>query len=274
MSKRCFAFTLLLVLLVFPLAARADVIVEPQDDFYAAHKDACAAHFRRYYANGDGGQVSLKKEPGSLTETGVTENGKTLTIMFTYESGGKRWGVAELGAGGLSAGWVPMDQLLLVYDSLAFCDEHKDDFYPYEGAYDALTKVESIVLWSWPGSGKIQSTLDSRKVNGSFKVTEAYRDAEGREWGFLQYFGGSRNAWILMSDPGNEAVEAFNLPPEHTFKPRVTVVPADTPGQAMQQNTKNIAHDSSRIGLIVGSVAAVAAISAVFVRLVFKRDAP
>lgn len=219
MIKRCFAFLLLaaFILLAVPLTAYADVLVEPNNDFYARHRDECTSLNRSFYANGEGGSVSLKKQPGSKAEVAAVENGEVLYIMFTYNHKGELWGVVELYTpdkpyNQWPTGWIPMNQLLLVYDYISFAEEHGADFYPYTGSYDALNTAKEIVFWAWPGSGNAQGSLEA-VADENFQVSHAYKDAQGREWGFVGYWYGRRNAWVCLSDPANRDIPAFNPAP-------------------------------------------------------------
>lgn len=219
MIKQCFAFLLLSAfILMVPLAAYADVLVEPNNDFYSRHRDECTPLNRSFYANGEGGSVSLKKQPGSKAEVAAVENGEVLYIMFMYNHKGELWGVAELYAqdkptNPWHAGWIPMNQLLLVYDYISFAEEHQADFYPYTGSYDALKTAKKIVLWPWPGSGKTQGSLEAIE-DENFQVSHAYTDEQGREWGFVGYWYGRRNAWVCLNDPANSDIPAFNPAPQ------------------------------------------------------------
>ena len=97
--KKCCALFLLFVLsllCLFPLAVYADVLIEPNNRFYDRHRGECEYLGRRYYANGESGFVSVKKEPGANSETTVLENGYILNIMFTYNHNGESWGVTEI----------------------------------------------------------------------------------------------------------------------------------------------------------------------------------
>ena len=227
MLKRCFAFLLATVLLSLPLAAWADVLIEPNSDFYTRHRDECAYMNRDFYANGQDGFVSVKKEPGSQDEVTTVVNGETLFIMFTYNLGGEVWGVADFNAPAVSynqrlSGWVPMDQLVLVYDYLSFDEEHQAEFYPYTGGYEALYEGGEIVFWTWPGSGEAAWTFkpDNIENNQNFLTADhAYKDSDGREWGFFPYVYGHRNSWVCLSDPFNSSLPASDPAPRPELRP-------------------------------------------------------
>lgn len=226
MIKRCFVFLFLAVslLVMLPFSAHADVLVEPNNDFYSRHRNEMTSLNRSFYANGESGSVSLKKAPDSKSEVTVIKNGEVLNIMFTYNHKGEAWGVTELYMqdvpyGQWPTGWIPMNQLLLVYDFISFAEEHKDEFYPYAGSYEALKTAQEIVLWSWPGSGNTPKLLhatprEAISSDESFSFSHAYKDDQGREWGFIGYWYGYRNVWVCISDPANSGIPAFNPAPQ------------------------------------------------------------
>jgi len=228
MKKTCLilAAILFLSLALPPGGARADVLWEPEDDFYNKHSDECVTVSRIFYANGEDGYVSMKKEPGARREVGKIENGETIYIQFTYNHNGESWGIAEFTepkSERWTSGWTPMDQLQAKYDYISFDEEHSSEYYSYSDD-DTTHEPIDIVLWTWPGSGEIASTLqkewldpdtDSYILNGP---TRAYKDSDGREWGFVGYFYGSRNSWICLSDPSNDNIPAFNPAPEPVLR--------------------------------------------------------
>jgi hypothetical protein len=210
----------LLPLLLFPPAARADILAEPNNDFYAWHSDECVPLSRSFCANGASGSVSVKNAPGSRAETALVANGEIINIMFLYNRNGEIWGVTQIYTEGAPYrdwpnGWIPLDQLLLVYDYISFAEEHQDDFYAYAGNYETLKGMKKIVLWPWPGSGGAQRNLEAITDENYhvFSISHAYRDEEGREWGFIGYWMGHKNAWICLSAPENRGIPAFNPPP-------------------------------------------------------------
>ena len=228
MKKRGLVFLLLTVslLLTLPFAARADLIIAPYNNvFFTRHRDECTYLWQRRYANGENGFVSAKEEPGSEKETIAVENGERLNIMFTYNYEGEEWGVATIHTSEQSAvpisGWIPMEQLLLLYDELSFAEEYGHEFYRYIGSYDSLKTAEELVFWSWPGSGIMQNpesipgSIISAK-NEEYSFFSAYKDEEGREWIHASYVQGreSSGVWVCISDPENREIPAFNPPPE------------------------------------------------------------
>jgi len=181
---------------------------------------------RRFYANGENGYVSVKKEPGSRNEVAVIENGKICWIQFTYSHNGEDWGITKsyisadeisFGDGVWVTGWIPMSQLLLAYDYISFDSEYSHEYYTYDGSYEAVKEAEKIVFWAWPGSGLVTGSIIKEHlppgIEEYFDESITYKDERGREWGFIGYAWGHRNAWVCLDNPENEEIEAFNPPP-------------------------------------------------------------
>jgi hypothetical protein len=106
-----------------------------------------------------------------------------------------------------------MNELLVLYDHVAFDDEYSASFYTYTGDYDEIKAAGSVILWQWPGSGIALWTTDYLDTV-NFSVSYAYMDEQGREWGFIGYLYGHRNIWVCLSDPLNSNIPIFNPTPE------------------------------------------------------------
>lgn len=249
---------------------------EPEDDFYIANKDKCVYLSRSFYANGDGGYLSIKKEPGSNKEVAEFKNGEILKISYTCGYNGEIWGIAEFPEPGnleWITGWIPMDQLVTVYDYISFEDDHGSEFYRYSGSVDMLFKPENIVFWKWPGSGEISWILQAEwRDPGSDEIflipSSAFVDSEGREWGFFNDVYSNRNSWVCLSDPSNLDIPAFNPAPKPVLKqpgeyPRgaadlIDTIPVDEqPGGADQSTNQAV----SPLILIIIIIVVLAAVS-------------
>lgn len=221
MFKRFFAVTIVYLLLMTPLAAYADLIVEPENDFFSRYENECVYLGRSFYANGANGSVSVKDKPGSNKDVTTIENGETVYIEYSCVYKGDYWGIASLYSKETSEnlyGWMQMDQLLVLYDYIAFEEDHQGEFYQYKGDYDEIKKEGAAVAWPWPGSDAPLWTVESLDTT-NFRVSHAYKDDMGREWGFVTYLYGSRNIWVCLSDPLNQDIPVFNPAPE----PRIWV---------------------------------------------------
>ena len=105
-----------------------------------------------------------------------------------------------------------MSDMKIVYDSISFEEDHKSEFKPYTGSYDALRSAAKIVFWTYPGSGVIARTVESKDLDKNFAINNAYTDKDGRVWGGISYYRGIRNAWICMSDPSGTNIAVSPSP--------------------------------------------------------------
>jgi len=221
------AFAALLLSLTLPfLYARADVVWEPEDDFYNKHSNDCTYLSRSFYTNGDDGFLSVKREPGVKREVAEFENGEIIGVAYTYDYNGKVWGLTEFRDPktlNWKTGWVPMDQLLAVYDYISFSEDHSDEFFTFDNS-DNVPEAGDIVFWKWPGSGEVYTVFEEAwQDSESYEYTlggvfRAYKDSEDRVWGFIGYSYGARDVWVCLSDPSNREIPAFNPAPEPVLK--------------------------------------------------------
>ena len=240
MIKRFIILVMVCFILNLSLAAYAGT--PDSIRFLRQHKDECVEVNRYFYANGDDGYVLMKSAPSSeeYMKTKI-ENNYECFIRYTYNYKGELWGYIYENPmpGNWFSSWISMNKLVLVYDSISFFEEHKDEFYSYTGSYDALKKVEKIIVWPWPGFGGDGVRVRARAVKAeeieNFSISYSYKDKDGREWGFISShdltpkyidmwksrFVGSlvyvypnyNDMWICISDPANyHSMPAFNPP--------------------------------------------------------------
>ncbi len=250
--------------------ALADVLWEPNDNFYRVKREECEILGRSFTANGYDGKVVVWKEPGSSTQAGEVPNGSEFFVSFTYtDSKGNVWGVVQYTydpqsgtvtkdyrGDGATNGWVLMTDLSLVYDYISFDEEHKEEFSPFAGAYDELLNTKEIIFWSYPGSGEVVYVEDQITEDFSFDYT--YTDAAGRQWGYVNYYrGGPRDFWICIDDPANQDLPANT--------PRPVAAPPSSPSL-----TPNSPFPLAI--LIVILVVALVAATMILIRIFFKKN--
>ena len=238
--------------LMFAFAASADLIVEPENDFYKRHAGKIIYLGRSFIANGKDGSVPVRKEPGLGAYTAKLQNGEMVYVQYSCLYNNDFWGFTRK-----YYGWVRMDEMLVLYDYVAFEEEHLSEFYPYTGDYAEIKENRSAIAWSWPGSGAYLWTFKDLDTE-NFRVSHAWRDKEGREWGFVSYLYNSRNIWICLSDPLNRDIPAFN--------------PAPKPG-VWESETEHIdvkQSKNSAAALIAALVAALAAGTIVLISALWK----
>lgn len=211
MKHKVSAFLLALVMAAaLAVPAFADVMWEPYDNsFYEAHRDECTYENRSYLANGQKGYVTLRTAPDSVIEVANVANGTSLYIGFIWQgNGGDKWAVGDYAVQEEGqtwkwyTGWVSMDDLALIYDSIAFEEDHGAEFQEYDGSGDDLTEA---YLYSYP-NGSFQMLLVEAKEYLPFADTfqNLYTDENGLRWTFVGYYMGRRDAWICIDDPLNE----------------------------------------------------------------------
>lgn len=214
--KKLLSFTLTLVML-FTLAAvaRADVIWEPENNFYERHRDECTYAARQYYANGPDGFVTLYDAPGSSSYSAQYENGAVLNSQFQYQD----WLYLYVWNNGREdGGWVPLSELYLIYDYISFEEEYGSLFQPYNDEFaDYDGPVEGIGLYEYPYSS-FKSTLHTGQeqlldcLRGTADthsyISQVYYDEEsGDIWGYVGYMQGYRNFWVCLNNPTGEGID-------------------------------------------------------------------
>ena len=247
--------------LAFPAVfAGADAIALPDNDFFMRNMNDCEHLGMSFFANGKNGFVSLRSAPGANREVAKFVNGEILNISFTYNRNGEIWGLAEFSSPRTerwTSGWLPMTELYPKYDYRAFDADFANEIFEYDEVLD----LEGVVLlWSWPGSGDVVWRFDPDSFDLDYLTfVYAYKDPEGRVWGFVGYLYGTRNVWVCISDPSNSSIPAFNPAPTPALRPAAD--PSAWPGGGMSTSL-----------LVIILVAAVALITVVLIRVFWKKD--
>ena len=257
--KSSISFTLIILLLLCasPLTAYADVVWG--NNFSEDNKEETEPLGRRFYVDSPNGYVTTQAAPGShnddypkITIIDGQEfisiddspnprtyyNGQVLPIYETYNDNGRYWGLIFSGGHGGPEGWIPMDELLLIYTIEDFMRENEDEFYIYTGSLSSLSQMRSIVFWAWPGSDRERIVAElsrnpqkreegkSRIVLESEEDILAYEDDGGRVWLYIEveyYYKSWRSdiilshryfEWVCLTEPGNPGIPAFNPAPD------------------------------------------------------------
>lgn len=255
MKKLRFLLLFVLAAALLAPAALADVIVEPQDLFIQTHD--CEHLPRSYTANGEKGYVSLHDSPLSAVQKENVLNGEEFYIEYRYTDGaGELWGAVSDGESAIR-GWVKLSDCLVTPDYISFLDAHGEEFTSFDPAYrSALEGLDNLVLWKYPGSGTVVCTMDSFPDDLENYLSSCYTAPDGSCWGFIGYIYGIRNTWVCISDPANP-----------DLKPIEGILPAA--GEAVPP-AENLPLPSS-LWLAIGLVAAVAAVTAAVIGVVFRR---
>lgn len=259
---------LLLLALLLCTTAFADVIWEPDDDYYWDHYKDCTHYGRGCLANGKEGYILLYNSPGSNRPVSAFANGNLFYVSFTYEKGGTTYGVVQYeldGYGGVipaysggQTAWVNMADMLLVYDNQSFIEGHDAVFTTYT---DELAGYDfgglDIALYTYPGSGTLGSTLAPEWLEGDIPITSVYTDEDGLAWGYVPYLYGHRG-WLCISDPTNMMLPARGIEYEEM------IAPVDPPADVLERTG-----GGPSISLVIALVAGVAAITAILIYLFY-----
>ena len=206
---RLIALSLMFVLLL-AMTAQADLIVEPQDPFYQAHRRDCERYHRDHYINASNGALAIYSEPYGTKKLGTLQNGAVVVINYTYENGSWGFGLyLDSDSGKYIQGWIDMKQTVLKYDWQCFVEEHSDQFYE-DTDYISRTMLKDFerkdlfYIYPYPGVKLLESRtlLASYVVGYHYKFQCLFEDINGRIWGCLDQpeHGGS---WLCLSDPTN-----------------------------------------------------------------------
>ena len=204
MKRKFFSLVLMVTtLLALCTPARADVLWEPENDFYKKHADQCDYIGRQFYANGDEGFITLWDAPEGTRVVQQFRNGYTLWLYYQYED----WVCAVVwGDEGEIVGWAPMEDFVLKYDYLSFAEEYADEIHPYDGQFEGCDgNVEEIVFYDYPGAPAPKDVWEAEEVLDQLTDTgyidSTFIDEEGRTWGYVAYLFGSRNLWFCLDEP-------------------------------------------------------------------------
>ena len=197
--KRTLSLLLALVfLLALAPAVSADVIVEPQDSFFWDHRGECERIERTFYADGPENVAVAYRSPESAAVVKRVKNGEELAISYRYvDENGIAWGLCEHYGEEYWMGWVPMDYLLLKYDSVSFQEEFAARITAEEGSLEV--SGGEVRFWNYPGSEDAVAFA----VEGDYfpEYFETFTDDAGRRWGHIGYHMGIRDVWVCLDDP-------------------------------------------------------------------------
>ena len=234
MKKLCL---LLVLLLTMTLSVQADVLWEPENDFYQKHYDECERLGRPYMVNSPDGFITVWDAPdGSMVE-GQFTNGTQMTVHFLYDN----WGViGYYGEEKHIEGWVDMNDMVPVYDHIAFAEEYADQIKEYNGEFaDYAGEDEVFNFYEYPGASEIshwfqinRDVLERLQSTDRNYIKSVFVDEDGKTWGYVGYLYGQVNAWFCMDDPDGVNDESRNDFPirevaaDHLHPAKEPVMPA------------------------------------------------
>lgn len=205
MKRALYGLAAFICCVLWLLPVRADMLIEPKDSFYEEHSEECSYMGRSFTANGPDGRVIVYKSPKLPEVVDTWENGRAVYIQFTYkDKDGIEWGVYDDFEG--TTGWMPMDYMELIYDSISFQEDYNDEIIGETGSLDEKYLDEEIRFWRYPGSEKYDS------INADSYVPEyrwVYVDETGKRWGLVGYYFGIKNVWVCIDAPTADYGELY-----------------------------------------------------------------
>lgn len=194
--KVLFVFLLVPVVLVScAIPACADLIWEPNDEFYEVHREECCEVKRVYKVSGGSGSVELLDAPNG-TVIQELHNGEHIWIYYSWSDGAVTWGYLE--AGSDQKGWVRMEDMLLMYDGREFMQDHKEEIE----SVSSFVKVEfqSVKLFRYP-NGPEEDAIMFDDLDEEVSFSTIYTDDAGLQWGYVSRLHGEREKWICIDEP-------------------------------------------------------------------------
>lgn len=178
---------------------QADVIWEPMDSFYESHRDECEYINRSFTANGPDGKVIVYESPVSSRIVARVKNDTVMFVSFSYkDKDGTEWAVYEDGDTN-ETGWMPMDYLTVVYDTISFEEEYSEKIdHAISGELDSAILDHTVYFWDYPGSTGCCEVTVAEYVP---EYSSSFTDEEGRQWVQVNYYMGIKKAWICLDAP-------------------------------------------------------------------------
>lgn len=202
-------------------AAFADVVWEPENNFYKFHKGSTKEDGGEYTVNSEKGYAAFADKPGGSAAEFYLTNGTEITIICTYEKGGRTYGMCE-SISELNrdvAGWVNMKDMVKLYRSREFKKEHASEINFREANQLKKSIVGDVCLYSYPLSGEILSRVKSDGKE-EFGFIAIYEDKDGRTWGEKEYRGDESDGWVCLSDPLNDSLPDTLRPDNIIYEPK------------------------------------------------------
>lgn len=174
---------LLLCVLCFvniPLQATADIIVLPDNAFFQRPDKVFEKVGRQYVAKGI---VAVYESPEDNTVVDTISHTDPITISHSYKDlQGVVWGLYD--EYGASIGWIPMDSLSLVYDLIAFMEDHGEQVQETSGNVSDVYSGEYANFYSYPGSPDYElcAVTQWNYGEGADTYSKVYTDENGHTW--------------------------------------------------------------------------------------------
>ena len=186
------------------LPAGADVIYEPEDEFYAEHSKDCTKEEKTWETNAYGGIRMLAEPDSDEIVYEFNEPGIRMWVYYIYHNPkGGEWAYTEYyHDGNFYKGWLPTNLLWRSYSTESFLRDYGGDITEEQNLVNGENGEDTVYFYLWPGSTiaeKVEFT-DGGLQNEPVGTYLAYTDEKGRKWGYVDYWYG-HYGWICLETP-------------------------------------------------------------------------
>ena len=184
------------------VCAYADVIWEPESDFFFEHSEECERVEYTYEARTDTHLFQSPEDPTVLEDIAA---GETRYTEYIWHGDSADWAV-DCRTGD---GWMNLSDFRRLYGPSDFEADHGEEITAGTGAVSRETYPE-IRLWTFPGSGQTDgeiSAADFGWAEDDPVYDAVFTDENGGTWVRIPYYYGLRG-WIFRDDPAAELSSA------------------------------------------------------------------
>ncbi|MBQ6420136.1 MAG: hypothetical protein IJK02_03600 [Clostridia bacterium] len=169
MKKSFTLFCSLLLLFTFLLPAAADVVWEPENDFYKEHLDECFEIHVTYVAQE---AVAVVVSPEDHTPVKTIAPGETFYIGGQW---GDYWRMLSD-----ESGWLIPINCKRYYNASDFYSDHQDEITKLD-KWESISLSDGLILWSFPGSGSYSEIIGMEDIGwDSETYNTIWKDDAGR----------------------------------------------------------------------------------------------
>ena len=200
MKKSVWIWAAVICWILSAMPVKADVIWEPDDNFYYEHREDCRYVNRNFTANGPDGEVIVYKSPENPKVVDTWENGFKAYISHVYtDEEGNEWGIYENYETDVK-GWVPMTYMKVVYDGISFSEEYGDSFVETYEPFPEELAGQTVYCFSYPGAKNAYEMRMPDVAEEMPMYARTFTDEQGMVWGYIGYFRGVRDCWVCITN--------------------------------------------------------------------------
>lgn len=174
---------------------------EINNSFFIKNRDICILCRRQFITRAADTPV-YNRPVGRVTD--ILDAGEVLTVeYYCTDKKGEVWGITADG------GWLSMNALDLVYDNIAFFEQHSGEISDYS---DNTLPDGQRYLWTYPCSGRISGADNS--ATEEIRLTSVFTDRVGRRWVYFEK-SSAESGWICLDAPDDDGIEPVDYGPAY-----------------------------------------------------------